>query len=116
MVICFPHCMSNLENQWEAQVNAQKLNHCNCVVKAFNKKPLVKLMFLHVFYFFVQFRFVNIFFVPLEVFLSSVKGGVFLTKLITLEQSLCTNADVLLKRCFKQILLILFLESMRRAI
>lgn len=44
-----------------------------------------------------QFRFANIFFVPVEVFLSSVKGGSFLTKLITLAQILCTNADVLLK-------------------
>lgn len=69
--------MSNLENQWEAQVDAQKLNHCNCMVKAFSKKPLVKLMFLHVFYFIVQFRFVNMFFVPIEVFLSSVKRGGF---------------------------------------
>lgn len=69
--------MSNLENQWEAQVNAQKLNHCNCMVKAFSKKPLVKLMFLYVFYFIVQFRFVNMFFVLMEVFLSSVKCGVF---------------------------------------
>lgn len=92
--------MSNLENQWEAQVNAQKLNHCNCMVKAFSKKPLVKLMFLHVFYFIVQFRFVNMFFIPMEMFLSSVQGGVFYTKLITLAQILCTNADVSFKRCF----------------
>lgn len=64
LIVQVPHPMSNLENQWEAQVNAQKLNHCNCMVKAFSKKPLVKLMFLHVFYFIVQFRFVNMFFYP----------------------------------------------------
>lgn len=69
--------MSYLENQAEAWVNTQKVHHCNCMVNAFIKKPLIKLMFLHAFYFIFHFRLVNTFFVPVEVLLLSVKGGLF---------------------------------------
>ena len=64
------------------------------MVDAFIKKPLIKLMFLHAFYFIFHFRLVNTFFVPVEVLVLSAKGGLFLTKVIILAQILCTNADV----------------------
>lgn len=94
LILQVPHPMSYPENQWEAWVNTQKLHHCNCMVNAFTKKSLIKLMFLHAFYFIFNFGLVNTFFVPVEVFLLSVKDGLFLTKVITLTQILCTNADV----------------------
>jgi len=96
LILQVPHPISYLVNQREAWVNAQKLHHHNCMVNAFNKKSLIKLMFLRAFYFIFHFRLVNTFFVPVEVLLSSVKGGLFffLNKVITLAQILCTNAGV----------------------
>lgn len=64
------------------------------MVNAFIKKSLIKLMFLHAFYFIFHFRLVNAFFVPVEVLVLSAKGGLFLTEVIILAQILCTNADV----------------------
>lgn len=56
---------------------AQKLHPCNCTLNTFMKKPLIKLMFLYEFYFIFHFKLVNTFFVPVEVLLLSVKGGLF---------------------------------------